>query len=90
MAGDPLTYSVPRYLTSYNTNGVWNSSSTLTTSNVIYNPSTFEATYQDPVTYKAVRITDLLTQDVVEAGPKRETDMAWLKRRVSETCWRPA
>lgn len=41
----------------------------------------------DPLTYKALSAVDLMPK---ELEARRETDLAWLKRRVGETCWKPA
>jgi hypothetical protein len=61
----------------YNAN--WFTTSTSTVSNVIYTSPTYYPAYGGHDAPRAV-----------EAAPRPETDMAWLKRRVQEVSWVPA
>lgn len=62
------------------------STGTTVTNNILYNGWTDPLTYSVPKVWKS----PVLQQQLVEGAPIPEPDMAWLKRRVNETCWVPA
>jgi len=64
------------------------STATTTTADYVYNH-----VWMDPtLTYSVPKVwkSPALQQQLVEAAPIPENDMAWLKRRVAEISWVPA